>query len=179
MFEIPEYNGAGIYAIFNINNKNVYVGSSRNIKQRALSHRCNITSGTHGNPKLREDSKAGHDFAFIILEKAGRDIDLLTAEDLYMLVFVYRGYTLYNCDKLCDIKDRVVSTYVSDKDRALNDLFESRFGTSIGFLRTRCTKNLRNTLGIDAVNEKLASMGVSTEILCEASQGMAEKEKSD
>ena len=32
---------------------------------------------------------------------------------------------------------------------------------------------------IDAVNEKLASMGISTEILCEASQGMAEKEKSD
>lgn len=32
---------------------------------------------------------------------------------------------------------------------------------------------------VEAVSEKLASMGISTEILCEASQGMAEKEKSD
>ena len=36
-----------------------------------------------------------------------------------------------------------------------------------------------NAFILDAVNEKLASMGVSTEILCEASQGMAKKEKSD
>ena len=32
---------------------------------------------------------------------------------------------------------------------------------------------------IDAVNEKLASMGISAKILCEASQGMTEKEKLD
>lgn len=154
MIKIPDYTGAGVYAIMNLNNKKVYVGSSQNIRERALSHRHNIAKKIHSNPGIRDDSGKGHTFAFTILEKAMPGSDLLTAECLYMLVFVYRGYTLYNCDNLKDVEHRILNRYIFDKDRALDKLFMSQFGTSIGFLRTRCTANLERTFELVTTHEE-------------------------
>ena len=35
---IPEYDGPGIYALINTYSLSVYVGSTRNIRKRALQH---------------------------------------------------------------------------------------------------------------------------------------------
>lgn len=67
---IPEYDGPGIYKIENLVNGKVYIGSSKNVRQRILSHdtsfRC---KKVHCNYKFCEDISKGHKFKAEVLEK--------------------------------------------------------------------------------------------------------------
>lgn len=61
----------GIYAIVNLKNNYAYIGSSKNIRDRCMSHARNLKKGKHHSYKLqraynREDSKDV--FIFIVLE---------------------------------------------------------------------------------------------------------------
>lgn len=61
----------GIYAIKCGLNGKVYIGQSKNIKQRISLHKCDLKHGRHPNKLLQEDyNKYGEDsFSFIILKQ--------------------------------------------------------------------------------------------------------------
>ena len=67
---IPDYDGPGIYKIVNLVNGKVYIGSSKNVKQRLEYHdtsfRC---KGTYCNSKFFEDIQKGHKFRAEVVEK--------------------------------------------------------------------------------------------------------------
>lgn len=65
---IPEYNGAGIYIIRNIENGKVYIGSSKHIRDRLKAH---DTSFRHGrcNTKFYNDIIHGHKFTAEVIEE--------------------------------------------------------------------------------------------------------------
>ena len=44
----------GIYLIRNKINNKVYIGQSRNIKQRWSRHKCDLNKGIHGNKHLQK-----------------------------------------------------------------------------------------------------------------------------
>lgn len=53
---------AGVYAIWNIKKKKIYIGSSINIKNRIKVHLYDLLNGIHKNPELQEDFNTGYDF---------------------------------------------------------------------------------------------------------------------
>jgi len=73
-FDIPQYKGPGIYAIWNQNNGKCYIGSSININDRLQTHNYSFC-GLWCNQRIREDIRKGHSFRSEILEKLPFDID--------------------------------------------------------------------------------------------------------
>lgn len=59
----------GIYAIKNLENKKIYIGSSGNIKNRLQNHFSLLKSGKHGNKNMLEDYKSGDRFQCFVISK--------------------------------------------------------------------------------------------------------------
>lgn len=77
---------SGVYAIINIINGKVYIGSSKNIVKRFNSHKRDLKNSTHHNRYLqRAWDKYGEDcFEFEVLEYVEDVIELLEVEQYYM-----------------------------------------------------------------------------------------------
>ena len=92
---IPDYDGAGIYALVNIFNGKMYVGSSTNIRQRIIFHDAQLRNGYH-NSHFKDALKEGARFTVIILEKFNEPtrFELLKRERYYVGLFNSRedGY---------------------------------------------------------------------------------------
>lgn len=67
-FDIPDYDGIGIYAIINEQNGKMYVGSSNNVAFRLKQHLASFASGKC-NRKFNEDIEKGYTFKAEILER--------------------------------------------------------------------------------------------------------------
>lgn len=71
LLKIPECEKIGIYAIRNTKNNRMYIGSSKNIKQRTQQHRRMLLD-LHGcNNKIREDIRKKSDLKnieFIVMK---------------------------------------------------------------------------------------------------------------
>lgn len=67
---MKKINMQGVYAIRNICNGKIYIGSARNIKERWRKHRKRLKAGTHNNSHLLESwQKHGKDcFVFGVVE---------------------------------------------------------------------------------------------------------------
>lgn len=96
-FKIPNYSGAGIYAIVNMDSRKFYVGGTKNIRRRATAHNQALNAGKHQNSKLQQD--ISNNLSFIILHKLDCDVDtifLRALEKIYMFHILSCGYRLYN-----------------------------------------------------------------------------------
>lgn len=67
----PSYDGAGIYMIRNLTSGKVYIGSSKNILQRAKAHDQSFRHGTC-NQKFLEDISKGDKFVCEVIEKCSK-----------------------------------------------------------------------------------------------------------
>lgn len=98
-FDIPdsEKNRCGIYAIKNIRNGKVYIGSAINLKDRFKQHKSYLFSGRHTNQKLlRAYNKAGEkELAFRIIEFCSIE-DRLSVEQKWIDYYdcVEKGYNI-------------------------------------------------------------------------------------
>ena len=62
---------AGVYAIWNLNNQKVYIGSSKNIKSRIGSHLTKLRNKKHEISDMQKDYDKGDNFIiFKVLEVA-------------------------------------------------------------------------------------------------------------
>ena len=92
---IPKYNGAGVYAIINKEEKKVYIGISNNIRNRILKHNSDLKKGIHINKKLNNDRRKK--LNVVILEKIpelNERNNLL--EYVYMSWFYEMKFEMYN-----------------------------------------------------------------------------------
>lgn len=73
---------SGIYKITNLNNGKIYIGSSKDIKQRFRKHLSELRSGKHSNYHLQAAwDKYGEDnFVFEIIEEREENIRILEAK---------------------------------------------------------------------------------------------------
>ena len=76
---------AGIYCIINVCNQKKYVGSSKNLYRRLMSHRSALRKGVHENRKLQNSwNKHGEDnFQYFILEYC-QESNLISREQYYI-----------------------------------------------------------------------------------------------
>lgn len=76
---------AGIYCIVNVCNQKKYIGSSKNLYRRLMSHRSALRKGIHENKKLQNSwNKHGEDnFQYYILEYC-QESNLISKEQYYI-----------------------------------------------------------------------------------------------
>ena len=99
LFDVPDYEGCGIYAILNLRQMKCYIGASHNIKLRATQHKISLKNGKHANKLLQEDFNKGEKFDFLIICKLDADIpknDLIAIEKIYMITAMDERFSIYN-----------------------------------------------------------------------------------
>jgi group I intron endonuclease len=76
----------GIYAITNKLNGKAYVGSSKNIEKRFVSHICLLKIGKHLAPKLQKewDEYGADSFELVILREIEESISLVEIEQEFI-----------------------------------------------------------------------------------------------
>lgn len=73
---VPEYKGAGIYQIKNIQNGKIYIGqTTRNMRIRIQSHFNDLNRGVCKNVEFQEDFNMGCSFEIDVLYKLPKNID--------------------------------------------------------------------------------------------------------
>lgn len=82
----PQYGMSGVYAILNVTNGKVYVGSAVDIKRRWIRHVHRLRLGTHTNPILQAawDKHGEANFDFVVLEEVPDHIWLMIREQLWL-----------------------------------------------------------------------------------------------
>lgn len=97
-FEIPDYDGIGVYSIINEQTGKRYIGSSKNVAKRLYQHLISFRTGKC-NEKFQEDIINGHTFKTEILEKLPYGInqfDMFGKESFYIAKYncIEQGYNL-------------------------------------------------------------------------------------
>lgn len=93
---------SGVYAIRNLANGKIYIGSTSNLKQRWAVHRCKLKYNRHGNRYLQKDwNEYGEtSFEFIALEKV--EIDSLVEREQWHLDHLFESSNYYNIAPMAD-----------------------------------------------------------------------------
>lgn len=148
VIEIPNYDGAGIYAIINIEDFGVYVGSSHNIRKRAIQHGSAMKSKYHTIEQLNKDGA----FDFVVLAEFGADYEewqLRVHEWMYMYCFKEKGFKLYNKYPKPQTKEKFFDDIALDTIRGLKirDVIENKvhdmYGVHSWYLKIRKSENRR------------------------------------
>ena len=130
-----EYNGPGIYALINVYNLAVYIGSTRQISRRKKQHFRDLRKNKHANRKVQEYYKTGI-FRFVVIQKLPEsisDFELHHLEKLYIYDFCCRGgYDVCNheADNLNGLKDLIFSEVLYDSQvyKKMNIAFKNEYG---------------------------------------------------
>ncbi len=153
MFDIPKYDGCGIYAIINVHKMMCYIGSSGNIKRRAEDHRNALKRNRHANKALQSDYNNGARFDFVILEKIVDDVAkdfLIAKEKMYMLSALDNCFSIYNllpktesesqrewiCTHLLWYFTRKYNT-----KETLIECFKEKYGVTPAYMKNRSEEN--------------------------------------
>lgn len=85
---------SGVYAIVNIKNNKIYIGSSRNIRKRLKSHKTRLESGKSNIAEMQKDFDNGNEFvSFVVtpvslcLQKGKEDNNLRYFEEKAISMF--------------------------------------------------------------------------------------------
>lgn len=105
--DIPEYNGIGVYALVNNQNVKMYIGSSQNIRQRIIQHKCSPPSA------VKKAIQQGDTFSVKILEKLPygcNQFDMFNRESYYIQYYdaLNKGYNL--AKTTCHTKEELLTS---------------------------------------------------------------------
>lgn len=153
VFNIPQENTKGIYAIVNIKKMRCYIGSSSKIKSRAAQHINDLKSNKHANRFLQEDFDNNAEFDFLILELVECSKEVLNAkEKMYMLESLKNGFELYNLMPSSKnssqeewIKQHLI-WYLLSQNNTKNNLiksFKNFYGVTPAYMKNRLEENRR------------------------------------
>lgn len=141
-----KYNGPGVYAIIDIYNFKVYIGSSQNVLLRGKNHLSLLKRKKHNIKELQKDYDNKNDFDFILIEKANCSTrKRLLKEYCYIYLMIKEGFSIYNSygKTEAQIKDIIIHNtliticehsyiynYLSDKYKGYRDIKTSHNRTN-------------------------------------------------
>lgn len=169
--EIPEYNGAGIYALVDGQTDGVYIGSSINVRDRIIQHERVFRDGK-GAENLRLAVAAGHTFRAVLLEKVSDEKDyfcLFEKETEYIKKYTGNVETYNRAPTTASSKEELERFLVEhprigeDEKRYIRCLIRKR-SIPIGITRESTFKMLRSECGENyavKVAEKAKAEGTS------------------
>lgn len=153
IFNTPDYGGCGIYAIVNSQKMICYIGSSRNIKRRAINHKTHLRQGKHSNKLLQKDYENKSVFRFVVLCKLEDDVEddfLIAIEKMYMLSAMDNYFDVYNLlpktrwNKQKDwIYAHLIHYFLSKNNVSKNFVkaFSEEYGTTPAYMHNRKPEN--------------------------------------
>lgn len=111
-----QFDFPGVYAIINMHNNKMYIGSSVNIKNRLRSHFKSLHNGTHANKNLQAEWNlyGEQGFFYDLLEEVENVGALLVREQLYLDSFFNKNLDLYN---ICKLAGNTIGFKFSDKTK--------------------------------------------------------------
>lgn len=79
------FKKSGIYCILNLVNQKKYIGSSKNLQERLINHKCQLLKNKHGNKILQNSWNKYYkdNFVYIILEYCEKE-KLIEREQFYI-----------------------------------------------------------------------------------------------
>lgn len=127
----------GIYAIYNINKKMYYIGSSKDTANRIKRHFSDLKKNRHHNINMQKDYNAGDQFKAEIIYSMIIDNrrELLRTESCYIREYKRNGILLYNTGRLDD------PGYVNHKAvvSKMADMFcLEKYGMTVDKFLTQC-----------------------------------------
>ena len=106
LFNIPKENLCGVYEIVNMRTNRKYIGSSCELRTRAVTHLREIKRGKHSNKNINSDIEKNDDFIFRIIHvvENGSPYETTTRTKIRFLEYeeikkrIERGEFLYNSE---------------------------------------------------------------------------------
>lgn len=153
IFEIPEYKNCGIYAIINVKKMMCYIGSTGNIRKRAIEHNNSLIKNHHSNKPLQDDYKKGEKLDFIILEKIDGNVEkdfLIAKEKMYMLSAIDNYFGIYNLlpKTECENQREWICTHLLwyftrnyNTKETLIKRFKEKYGVAPAYMKNRKEEN--------------------------------------
>lgn len=150
-FSLPASTKPAIYAIVNIEDFSCYVGSTQNLRLRAMEHNANLLKNKHVCKPLQEAKNSGKKLKFLVLcefEKISRS-NLIIAEYCYMLQMLEKGFCLYNTNPrskyssqkeaiIFNIIVKVVSSFGTD--RKIENAIQKEYGEKSSYIKRNRSK---------------------------------------
>ena len=84
-----------VYAILNENNGKMYIGSTKNFRNRIYQHKSKLKNGMHCNIDLQKDFKKRDKIRFVLIENVNNKELLKNKERKYIKKYM-QNYNLYN-----------------------------------------------------------------------------------
>lgn len=119
LINLPKEEVSGVYTIVNTRNGKFYIGSSLNLKERAIVHEREIRRGKHSNKSIQNDLKNDDLLEFKIIKIIDENscISYLELKEktrheeyVYMLEAKQKNVELYNRETIEQIKGRIERT---------------------------------------------------------------------
>lgn len=89
---------SGVYIILNLDNRKVYIGSTRNIRRRLTEHEIGLRENNHKNLEIQKDYNSGHCFIAYAITR----IELLQensfAKDDNLRFFEFKAIKCFDSD---------------------------------------------------------------------------------
>lgn len=100
---IPDKRVPGVYAIINKDAHKCYIGSSKDIKYRIITHLSMLDHGRHYSKEMQKDYNNNHKFEVVVLfetnENSYYSDERKCMEDYFISCLIARGIELYNSPK--------------------------------------------------------------------------------
>lgn len=130
-FRISENcNFSGIYIILNLDNKKVYIGSTRNIERRLIEHEIKLRKNNHQNSEMQLDYNCGNRFIGYPITRVELIQDNPYSKDDNLRFFEYKAIICFNSDnpdkgynKRADKKECREITKIEWAKRYIEDYF--------------------------------------------------------
>ena len=131
-----EYNGAGIYGLYNVIDDAIYIGKSRHIATRFSAHRSSFSKKQGSNPMYQEPVEK---FVFCVLLKMS-DLEFEQYGDLLESVFIIQArdehhFKIYNSSEAHDSALYHLLSMFHIFDNTRFAIREALRGTELGTLR--------------------------------------------
>ena len=117
-----EYNGAGIYGLYNVVENKIYIGSSKHIHNRFMQHRHNFRNP---DAKLLMYKEPINHFTFMVLHKLPDD-EFEKYGNIYEMLYIYsareQNISVYNKVDVHDDLSRLFCYLLDVRDNLYNTI---------------------------------------------------------
>lgn len=123
-------NYSGVYIIVNLDNRKVYIGSTRNIKRRLVEHEIKLRKGNHNSDTMQNDYNSGNKFIAYPLTRVELCAGYL--KDNNLRFFEYRAIVQFDSanpnkgyNKRSDVKKSIEDERIKREKEMMDSCFSN------------------------------------------------------